>query len=58
LWAIFGKKEKARKMVVCGGDGGGGGGSSLTPTGNTTITAFTVHILPYSYLQSPATVVK
>jgi len=52
LW----KKGKARKMVICGGVGGGG--SSLTPTGSTTITAFTVHVLPYSYLQSPATVVK
>jgi len=46
LW----KKGKSKKD--------GGGGSSLTPTGSTTITAFTVHVLPYSYLQSPATVVK
>ena len=55
LW----KKGKARKMMICGGGGvGGGGGSSLTPTGSTTITAFTVHVLPSSYVQSPATAVK
>ena len=39
----LGKKGKAKKMMICGG---GGGGSSLTPTGSTTITAFTVHVLP------------
>jgi len=50
LW----KKRKSKKD----GGGGGGGGSSLTPTGSTTITAFTVHVLPYSYVQSPATAVK
>jgi len=51
LW----KKGKAKKMMICGG----GGGSSLTPTGSTTITAFTVHVLPSSsYVQSPATAVK